>query len=207
MSNTKLESLTRKKYRGGDRALLDEVFDQCLVATLSTVVDDEPWSVPMLTVRDGERLLLHGSTGAGALRHVSRGANVAVSAFILDGLVIAERQFNHSANYRSAVVRGRCSVVDRAELPRALDMFTDALVDGRSRECPPHSDKELAQTILLALPIVDGMWLAKQRSGSTGEESPTWTGVIPVESRVGEPIPDADLPMPESVRALVGKHT
>ena len=39
---------------------------------------------------DGDRLLLHGSTGAGALRHAAAGAKVAVSAYLLDALVIAE---------------------------------------------------------------------------------------------------------------------
>ena len=38
------------------------------LGTLSTVVDGRPWVVPMLYGRAGDRLLLHGSAGAGALR-------------------------------------------------------------------------------------------------------------------------------------------
>jgi len=105
-ASDRLKALTRKPNRAGDRRVLDEVFDRCRVATVSTVIGDEPWVVPMLVVRDGDELLLHGSTGAGALRQVAKGAKVAVSAFLFDGLVVAERAFDHSANNRSAVVRG-----------------------------------------------------------------------------------------------------
>jgi len=192
----------RHRERGGDLALLYDVFDHCRVATLATVLGDEPWSVPMLVVRHQDRLLLHGSTGAGALRHVAQGAKVSVSAFILDGLVIAERQFNHSANYRSAVVRGRCRVIRGDELAERLSLFTDMMVPGRAAECPPHSAKELAQTQLLELPITDGMWLAKARTGPAAPGQ-GWTGVIPVATSYGRPIAASGDPMPASVRTLV----
>ncbi|MBB2770144.1 UNVERIFIED_ORG: hypothetical protein GGE11_001039 [Mycolicibacterium obuense] len=197
-----LSRLTRKPERASDLELLYEVFDTAAVATLSTVLGDEPWAVPMLVARDGDRLLLHGSTGAGALRHIAEGAKVCVSAFLLDGLVIAERQFDHSANYRSAVVRGVCRVVPDAEAPALLDRFTETLIPGRAAECPPHSAKEVAATLLLEVPIVDGSWVAKAR---TGPASPgvAWTGVVPVRSGYGEPVSDSVQPVPPSVRRLI----
>ena len=71
-----LDDLTRKKERRlADRAELDRLLDEVLVATLATVTTDgRPWAVPMLLARDGDRMLLHGSTGAGALRQVAAGA-------------------------------------------------------------------------------------------------------------------------------------
>lgn len=202
VSTSPLSGLTRKPDRAGDLALLHAVFDECVVATVSTVLGDEPWAVPMLVVRDGERLLLHGSTGAGALRHLAAGAKVCVSAFVLDGLVIAERQFDHSANYRSAVVRGVVGVVPREQSPALLDRFTDNLIPGRVAECPPHSPKEVASTVLLELPIVDGQWVAKARSGPAAPGA-AWTGVVPVQSRYGAPVTDSTLPVPASVQSLV----
>ena len=197
-----LSRLTRKPDRGADLALLHAVFDECPVATVSTVLDDEPWVVPMLVARDGDRLLLHGSTGAGALRHIGAGAKVCVSAFVLDGLVIAERQFDHSANYRSAVVRGVARTIDRDESAALLDRFTDSLIPGRAAECPPHSAKEIASTVLLEVPIVDGSWLAKARSGPAGAGA-AWTGVVPVETRYRDPVSESPLPVPASVRGLI----
>jgi len=202
--NDALRGLTRKLDRGGDRRLVDDVFDQCLVATLSTVLEHQPWSVPVLVVHDGDRLLMHGSTGAGALRHAADGAPVAVSAFILDGIVVAERLFDHSANYRSAVVRGTCRAVDRDEISAALDCFTDALLPGRSRECPSHAPKELAATLVLELAITDDNWIAKQRTGPPS--APTgggWTGVVPATQTYGQPVSASAQPLPPSVAQFI----
>ncbi|BCI55964.1 hypothetical protein NIIDNTM18_52420 [Mycolicibacterium litorale] len=202
MTTSPLSHLTRKPDRARDLHLLREVFDSAAVATVSTVLGDQPWAVPMLVARDGDRLLLHGSTGAGALRHLAAGAKVCVSAFVLDGLVIAERQFDHSANYRSAVVHGVCRVVDRDEAPPLLDRFTEALIPGRAAECPPHTAKEVASTLLLEVPIVDGSWVAKARTGPASDGA-TWTGVVPVHTGYGAPVSDSPLPVPPSVQRLI----
>lgn len=201
-----LSDLTRKPDRGGDRHLVDAVFDECVVATVSTVIDGQPWVIPTLVVRDGDRLLIHGSTGAGALRHAAAGAPVAVSAFLLDGIVVAERQFDHSANYRSAVVRGTCRVVDKTERSAALDVFTDALLPGRPTECPPHSASEVAATLVLELPIAEDNWVAKQRSGPAAEpEGDAWTGVIPVSQTYATPVSNSHRDIPASVSAVVAR--
>ncbi|NED62385.1 pyridoxamine 5'-phosphate oxidase family protein, partial [Streptomyces sp. SID10244] len=152
-----LASLTRKPDRAGDRALLDEVLHEAHVGVLSTVSDDGfPWSVPMLVARDGDRLLIHGSSGAGALRQVAAGAAATFTAFVVDGLVVAGTLFDHSMNYRSVVVRGTLERVDPADAARALDVFSDTVLPGRSAEVRDHTRKELSATVILALPIVDG---------------------------------------------------
>ncbi|MGB5111181.1 MAG: pyridoxamine 5'-phosphate oxidase family protein [Mycobacterium sp.] len=202
-ASTALAGLTRKRERSGDRELVDEVFDEALVATVSTVIDDEPWSVPMLVVRHDARLLLHGSTGAGALRQVADGAKVVISAFILDGVVVAERQFEHSANYRSAVVRGRCRVVDGAEIATTLDLFTNAILAGRSGECPPHTRAELAQSLVLELAITDDNWVSKRRSGPPSSPSDQWTGIIPIVQTCQRPISASTQPVPRSVTTFI----
>lgn len=127
-----LGALTRKPDRATDRAALDELLDEAKVGTLSTVVDGLPWSVPMLFARDGDAIALHGSTGAGALRHVAAGAPVTFTVFAMDGLVIADTLFDHSANYRSAVVRGTLELVDDAR--SALEVLSDKLIPGRVAE-------------------------------------------------------------------------
>jgi nitroimidazol reductase NimA-like FMN-containing flavoprotein (pyridoxamine 5'-phosphate oxidase superfamily) len=198
-----LNGLTRKKDRAADRKVLDEVFDQSLVATLSTVIEGHPWVVPTFVVRVDDELLLHGSTGAGALRHAADGAPVVLSAFILDGLVVAERAFDHSANYRSAVVRGTCTVVDDTQAAALLDAFTDQMLPGRSAECPPHSDREIAATLALRLAIEQDNWVAKQRTGPPSSPTTThWTGVIPTTTTFLSPVSESPHPPPASVRRL-----
>ncbi|MCB0930328.1 MAG: pyridoxamine 5'-phosphate oxidase family protein [Mycobacterium sp.] len=204
-----LSGLNRRVERSGDRKLVDDVFDQCLVATLSTVIEGQPWSVPLLVARDGDRLLVHGSTGAGALRHVAEGAPVAISAYVLDDIVIAERQFDHSANYRSAVVRGTCRRVGEDDIAAALNCFTDTLLAGRSQECPSHAPKEIAATMVLELAITENNWVSKQRQGppASPSDSDTWTGVIPVKQNFGPPASDSCQPVPRSVEEFIAKRS
>ena len=58
--------LTRKPDRGvDDRAALDAFLDEQLSGVLATVHEGRPHVIPIAYARDGDRLLFHGSTGAG----------------------------------------------------------------------------------------------------------------------------------------------
>lgn len=209
-SVTDLARIRRMSERSRtDRAGLDAVLDSAMVGTLATVVDGQPWAVPMLYARLGDRILLHGSTGAGALRHVAAGAPATLCVTLLDGIVLADNLFDSSANYRSAVVRGHLTSIDRAEADAALTELSDALIPGRSAEVRPSTPKELAATLTIALPIVEGQWTVKVRDAppSEGDANPrVWAGVVPIRAVAGAPerAPwvDADVPEPPSVTRL-----
>lgn len=193
-----------------ERAELDAVLDDGFVATLSTVVDGQPWVVPMLHVRDGDRILLHGSTGSGALRHVGAGAPAALCVVHVDGLVVADSTFDSSANYRSAVVYGALTpITDPQEKARALDLVSEGLIPGRTAEVRPMTAKEVAATSVMEMGITDGEWLVKVRiggAGDPGEETDAWTGVVPLRVAAGEPQAEAradGIPLPASIRAYV----
>lgn len=208
-----LDDLTRtKERRAQDRVALDELLDEVLVGTLATLTTDgRPWAVPMFFARGGDRLLLHGSTGAGALRQVAAGAEAVLEAHVLDGLVLATSMFEHSANYRSAVVRGRLVELSGDEAVAALDVLSDGLVPGRRAEVRGMLAKEVAATVVLALDIAEDNWILKVRDGDTEEdpaEVPTdvWTGVLPAHTTYGVPRRSPwlgdDVPVPPSVEAL-----
>lgn len=189
-------------------ALLDEV----LVGTLSSVVDGQPWSVPILFARDGDRVLLHGSTGAGLLRHLSAGAPCCLTVFSLDGLVVAHSAFNSSANYRSATIRGSVSVLSGEDALVALDALTDKLIPGRVSEIRRNRAKEVAATVVLVLPLASDNWLYKGRTGGSSapdEPSEAWTGVVPLRLTAGAAVPDdwaVTRPVPASVASLIANH-
>ena len=73
---------------------------------------------------------------------------------LLDGIVLARSGFNHSMNYRSAVVIGRPRRVEDAdERSHALDLLVDHVTPGRSAALRRPTRKELAATTVLALPL------------------------------------------------------
>ena len=208
-----LHDLTRmKEKRRSDRAELDRLLDEELVGTLATVTTDgRPWAVPMLYARDGDRILLHGSTGAGALRRVAEGAEAVLAVHVIDALVLATSLFEHSANYRSAVVRGPLVRLVGDDAHAALDALADTLVPGRRGELRGNLSKELAATSVLALDITDDNWLLKVSDADVDEEldvvpDDVWTGILPIHRSFGEPVRSpwlpTDLPAPPSVTAL-----
>lgn len=205
-------AVRRKPDRSpSERVALDHVLDTVLAGTLCTVVEGEPWAVPMLFARDGDRVLLHGSTGAGALRQVASGAPALLSVLSVDGMVVAHSTFDSSANYRSAVVRGALEPLTGDERWRALQLLSERLIPGRTGEIRDMTTKETTATLTMQLPIVPGSWTVKVRTGPPGppeEETDAWSGVVPFHLVAGEAepadwIPDGT-PLPPSVQRLAG---
>lgn len=193
------------------RRELDAVLDAGEhVGALATVVDGLPWVVPMLYARVGDRILLHGSTGAGALRHVAAGASAALCVTHIDGWVYAHTLFDSSANFRSAVVRGTLTRLSGDEAAEALMLMSERVFPGRSDEVPPHTGKHLAATQALAMDIVEGQWTVKVRDEAPGEPgvnetvaADLWTGVVPIRTVYGRPQPAAHVAAHVPVSASV----
>src|SRR4051812_3809786 len=95
--------------RAAAHAILDEAYD----CSVGIVTDGEPRVLPMLHVRIGDTLYLHGSSGGrfGLTARGDDGVKVCVSVTLIDGFVYARSQFHHSANYRSVVVMGVARLV------------------------------------------------------------------------------------------------
>jgi len=195
-------ALHRHKERGStERAVLDAILDDVLAGTLSTVVDGRPWVVPMLFARQGDRVLLHGSTGAGALRHVAAGAPAALAVVAVDALVVGHSTFESSANYRSAVVHGHLEPLADDERPAALDALSERILPGRTAEVRPMSRQEMARTLVMSLPITEGAFMTKTRTGTASapdEETDAWHGVVELRT-----VALAPQPAPTSVAAEV----
>jgi RimJ/RimL family protein N-acetyltransferase/nitroimidazol reductase NimA-like FMN-containing flavoprotein (pyridoxamine 5'-phosphate oxidase superfamily) len=169
-------------------AILDEAYD-CSVAF---VVDGEPRVLPTLHVRIGDTLYLHGSTGGRiGLSARGDGVRVCVSVTLLDAIVYARSQFNHSANYRSVVVHGVVRpVTDQDEKLAAMRALADKVGAGRAADSRPPTPRELAQTAVLALPLEEVS--ARARTGEVKDEPddlalPHWAGVLPVTRTFGPP--------------------
>jgi uncharacterized protein len=208
MSSTTITRLPEKGV--SDRDELYRLLDDALVAHIGlTDRDGMPVVIPTAFARDGDRLLVHGSTGSGWMRLVASGQPACVAVTELGGLVVARSAFESSMRYRSAVLFGAFTRLAGAEHERALDLLTDHLIPGRVAEVRRPSRKEYAATMALQMPITD--WSLKVSAGWPEDEESdidgdAWAGVVPLRAVYGDPLPAPDLrpgiPVPGSVRAL-----
>lgn len=187
-----------------DRAVLHAVLDAGLVAQVAVVDDDgQPYVVPVAYARDGERVLFHGSTGSRLFRSLAAGARTCLTVTLLDGLVLARSSFESSMNYRSAMVLGSATVLEGDDKEHALRVISDHLLPGRWDDIRPPSRKELAATLVLALPLDEASGKISAGPPEDAEEDldrPVWAGVVPIVESFGAPEPDeagAAYPTPE----------
>ena len=171
-----------------DRQTVDAILDEALICHLGFAVGGRPYVIPTLHARVGDRLYVHGSAASRMLRHVATGAEVCVTVTLFDGLVLARSVFNHSVDYRSAMVFGRATLVEGDEKVAALRALTEQLAPGRWDEARQPTAKELKATWILSLPLDEAS--AKVRTGPPEDEPedldlPVWAGVVPVHLAAG----------------------
>jgi hypothetical protein len=190
-SRTRVRRLPEKAVH--DRAVLDAVLDAGIVAHVGIETEGQPFVMPCGYARDGDRLLLHGSTGSRLFRALAHGRPACVTVTHLDGLVVATSLFESSMHYRSAVVLGQGVALVGEPKKRALDVLADALLPGRRADARPPNRKELAATTVITLPIEE--WSVKVSDSppefvddDAGWDP--WSGVVPLQLRPGPPITD-----------------
>jgi nitroimidazol reductase NimA-like FMN-containing flavoprotein (pyridoxamine 5'-phosphate oxidase superfamily) len=195
---TRRTRVRRVPARGAyERDTIDAILDETLVSHVGFVHDGAPVVIPTLHARLDDRLYLHGSAASRMLRTLEQGAQVCVTATLVDGLVLARSAFHHSINYRSVVVFGTARVVaPEEERLRALELFTEKLVPGRWSEVRSPTRQELKGTKVLTLPLDEAS--AKIREGPPIDDDedyglPVWAGVLPMRTVVEEPEPDPRL--------------
>lgn len=206
---TRRTKVRRNAKRGiYDREVVHAILDAGLIAHVGFVHEGQPYVIPMSYVRDGERLLIHGSGGSRLMRTLAAGSPACVTVTLLDGIVLARSVFHHSMNYRSVVALGSATKLEGEEKAAALEALVEGLVPGRSREARAPDRAELAATMILAFPLDEVS--AKARSGPPADdpadvELPVWAGTIPLALRAGPPEPapdtiDPDRPPPSVAR-------
>ena len=212
LSSTPRTALRRHRERGrADRDDLYAVLDAGRICHLGVIADGVPRVLPTGYGRLGDTLYLHGSS-ANATFMAGAGQQVCVTVTHLDGLVCARSVFNHSMNYRSAMIFGVARLLtDPDEQVLALRTITEHLTPGQWSYARQPTPKELAATSALALPLTEAS--VKIRAGGPSDEpedqaAEVWAGVVPVAMRFGAPEPDAALrpgiATPEHIRRYQG---
>ncbi|MGB8322679.1 MAG: pyridoxamine 5'-phosphate oxidase family protein [Candidatus Acidiferrum sp.] len=198
----------RGKY---DEETVFQILDAGFVCHAGFSVDGQPYVIPTNYGRSDKTLYLHGSAASRMLRTLSEGIPICVTVTHVDGLVLARSAFHHSVNYRSVVILGTAQLVtDPAEKMEALRIFTDHVMKGRWDDVRQPTEQELKATTVLALPLEEVS--AKVRAGGPVDDENdynllTWAGVLPLETTVKSPVPDARLPKNVPIPAYLKKYT
>jgi nitroimidazol reductase NimA-like FMN-containing flavoprotein (pyridoxamine 5'-phosphate oxidase superfamily) len=209
MLKTQRTRVRRNPKRGHhDRPTIDAILDEALIAHVAWVQDGRPAVIPTLIARDGDDVLIHGSSASRTLRALRAGLEACIEVTLVDGLVLARSAFHHSINYRSVILYG--TLTEAPDKERALEIFTDKLIPGRWEHVRWPNAKELKGTAALKMRIEEGS--AKIRSGPPVDddedyELDAWAGVVPLRQMAEVPEPDPllrdGIELPEHVQGLL----
>ena len=192
-----------------ERSDLEVVLDAGWICHLGVIIDGWPMVVPTTYGRDGNSLYLHGSVASRSLRTGAR-QPVCVTVTHVDGIVVARSLFNHSVNYRSAMVYGTAEMIGGARKLEGLRVIADHVVPGQWDYARAPTTQELAQTTLLRLDL--DLASVKTSVGPPGDGDgpdgrlPVWAGEIPVRTSAGLPVTAPGVPdgitIPDHLLAL-----
>lgn len=173
---------------------LEQIIDESLIAHISINDANGPIVIPILAWRVDEHVYIHGANNSRLLRSLKQGHETCLTFTLFDGWVLARSAFHHSAHYRSAVVFGQFEVVEeKQEKDRLLNHFIEQIAPGRTEQVRLSSDRELAATMVLKMPLSEAS-VKISRFGVNDDESdldlPVWAGVLPYRTIVGplEPV-------------------
>jgi nitroimidazol reductase NimA-like FMN-containing flavoprotein (pyridoxamine 5'-phosphate oxidase superfamily) len=188
----------RRMRQNGSYAQADlfAVLDASPLSHIGYVIDGQPFVTPTLHWRAGNRLFWHGSAASRFLKEVN-GLQACLTATIVDGYVVARSMFEHSINYRSAMVFGIARQVTGADQVHvALRHFSERFFPGRWDRVRPITPKELRATAIVQLDIEDASVKVRRGPPNDAADSdwPVWAGVLPTRTVFGPPEPAPDMP-------------
>ena len=183
------------------------ILDAGFLAHVGFQLGGQPFVIPTLYGREGDKLYLHGSAASRMLKELQIGVPACVTVTLIDGLVLARSAFHHSMNYRSVVAFGTARKIEQPEAKiRALRTISEHVIAGRWNEVRGPSDKELKATSVLEFSIEEAS--AKIREGPPLDDEddyhlPVWAGILPLNLEAKAPIPDSrlvdDLELPQYI--------
>lgn len=167
-----------------ERATLHAIIDAAYLCHVAFADAKGTHCIPTACWREGEHLYIHGSNGGRLVKLLDKGTQACVTITHLDGLVLARSAFNHTMNYRSAMIYGSFErVAGEGEKRAVMDAFMDKVAAGRRAEARPGNDKEFDATTILRISL--GEAACKVRSGGPTDDEEdmavqAWTGVLPL---------------------------
>ena len=198
MSDDKKYSVQRKPQREFfEKEEIYKLLDSEFVAHVgfSDLDTGMPFVIPLGFVRDGDRVLLHGSTGSRLFMQLAKGLEICVTVTRINALVSARTPAVSSMNYESVMIFGKTKVLRDEDKIEAMKQLSNKLIPGIWEYALPSTDKDFAGTIIVEL-VLDKV-TAKSRKGGPVDSPENialdiWAGIIPIERKLGTPITSED---------------
>jgi nitroimidazol reductase NimA-like FMN-containing flavoprotein (pyridoxamine 5'-phosphate oxidase superfamily) len=191
-------TLKRLPERGShQRDTIEAILDEALSCHVGFVVDGQPFVIPTIHGRIGDKVYVHGSAASRMLKTLAGEVSLCITVSLIDGLVLARSAFHHSMNYRSVVVLGAArAVTDPKEKWDALHAIVEHVAPGRWAEVREPNEKEMKATLVLRLSLEEAS--AKIRTGPPIDDEEDyalgcWAGVVPLRLTALDPIPEPRL--------------
>ena len=170
-----------------ERLEIEKLLDSQYVCHVGFIDPDinSPFVIPMGFARDGNRILIHGSSGSRIMMSIAKGIDLCVTVTQLNAIVVARSAFNSSMNYESVMIFGKARVLNESEKEIALERITTKLIPGLWEYGRPLTKKESAATIIVEVPM--DKVSAKSRTGDPIDEEEDlglglWAGLIPLKT-------------------------
>ena len=189
---TRVRRLPERAHYDADT--IAAIVDAAMLCTVAFQIDGMVHAISTIHWREGEHLYIHGAKGSRMLKALTEG-EACVTIALADGLVLARSAFNHTMNYRSAMVYGRFDKVsDIGQQHAAMDALMEKLAPGRLAQVRGGSAKEYAATTVLRIALDE--CAVKQRKGGPLDDAGdmahvVWTGELPFTHSRGAAIADA----------------
>jgi nitroimidazol reductase NimA-like FMN-containing flavoprotein (pyridoxamine 5'-phosphate oxidase superfamily) len=210
-----MKRVKSKIKRVPKRALYDKegiykILDKEVLCHVGIIHQGHPVVIPTLYGRRDDKIYIHGASISRLINEVESGMEISISVANVYGLVLARSLFHHSANYESVVLFGKGKLVSDSEKKEALKIISDHIINGRWEEARLPNKKELKATKVIEIEISEAS--AKVRTGPPIDDKNdynlnVWAGILPIEKRFGEPVPDdkmmEQIAIPKSIKKLI----
>jgi nitroimidazol reductase NimA-like FMN-containing flavoprotein (pyridoxamine 5'-phosphate oxidase superfamily) len=198
MKTTERSQLRRLPKRGSHESeAIYAILDAGFLAHVGFQVNGQPFVIPTLYGRDGDKLYMHGSAASRMLGELETGVPACVNVTLVDGLVLARSAFHHSMNYRSVVAFGTARKIEEPEQKmHVLRVVSEHVIAGRWDDVRTPTEKELKATSVLEFAIEEAS--AKVRTGPPLDDEedyslPIWAGILPLKLEAQAPVADSRL--------------
>lgn len=211
MSRNKKYSVQRKPQREiFDREEINALLDSEFVAHVgfSDLDTGDPFVIPLGFVRDGNRILLHGSTGSRLFMQLAKGLEICITVTRINALVSARTPVHCSMNYESVMIFGQAKVLQDEEKAQAMKALSNKLIPGVWEYTRLPNAKDYAGTVIVSVPL-DKVTAKSRKGGPVDEDEDLglqiWAGIIPLERNLGKPITADDSKVKEIPAHIQGR--